>query len=315
MSNNKQRAGLGLAAWIGLLGPMSLHAEPGLTAATTLQKPLGARAIAMGEAYVAADGGVDSMGYNPAGLLSLKRPVLETTYTNGLANDNFSFTGYAHPLPLGTISAGAIYYDAGTIQLNLSDGTNENRKAQQDLVGLMGLSVPLGESLAAGMIAKFYRLELAQEARATGYAADAGLLWHSPLMGLNFGASIQNMGPNVKFEQEGDPLPLTTRFGAAYLLDLKRYGMDLPAFTQFQFTADGVKVKDDKTSAGIGLEMAMALGESGRAALRFGYIFNQDLDSLTLGMGFKESRFFFDYALGIKSEINNVHNFSLGILF
>lgn len=273
--------------------------------------------MAMAEAFSAVDGGVESMGYNPAGIVGA-RPVLETLYTHGAIDDHFSFTGYAHPLPFGTLCAGLAYYDAGTVRISLSDGTNESRKAQQDLVALAGASVPLGLGFSAGGLVKSYRLELAQAARATGYAADGGVIWHSPVAGLNFGASLQNLGPNVKYEQEGDPLPATARYGLAYELKLERFGLlkDVPyTINEFLFTADQVKVKDERSSAALGLEMGMPLGQGGHGAVRFGYVFNRDLDSFSFGLGFREGRFIFDYALGVKRAFNNLHHFSVGVYF
>lgn len=301
-----------------LARPGSLGAEGGTTAAQTLRRPLGARAIALGEAYAAADGGVDSLGYNPAGTASAKKPALESSYTHGIIDDKFSFTGYLHPAPFGTISAGLLYYDAGSIHLSLSNGTNETRKAQQDLAALFGLAVPLPGGLSAGILAKAYRFELAEEARATGFAADAGLIWHTPLSGLNLGASLQHLGPDVKFEQEGDPLPLTTRFGAAYRIggedDQVKTG-EASRFTQFLVTADMVKVRQERLAASAGLEMSMPLGSAGRAALRGGYLVNRDLDALSVGVGLREGRFSFDYAVSVKRQVQNAHHVTLGYHF
>lgn len=310
---------LAACALLAALGrPAALWAEAGTTGAQTLRRPLGSRAIALGEAYAAADGGVDSLGYNPAGTAASGRPVLESSYTHGIVDDKFSFTGYLHPVPIGVVSAGLLYYDAGSIHLNLSNGTNETRKAQQDLAALAGLAVRLPAGLSAGVSAKAFRFELAEEARATGFAADAGLLWHTPLPGLNLGASFQNLGPDVKFEQEGDPLPLTTRFGAAYRIGREDAAVETGSasrFTQFLATADAVKVRDERLSGGAGLEMSMPLGPAGRAALRGGYLFNRDLDAFAFGVGLREGRFSFDYAVSVKRAVRNAHNVTLGLLF
>lgn len=313
------RAALLAALLLTAAPAQDARSEAGRSAANTLTVPLGSRATAMGDSYVAVDGSVDSLGYNPAGLSRIKRPVLETTYTHGIIDDHFSFTGYAHPMSFGVLSAGALYYDAGTINLNLSNGTTGRRKAQQDMVGLLNASVPLPMGFSAGATGKFYRFELAEEAKASGAAIDLGVLWHSPVKGLNLGAAIQNMGPDVKFEQEGDPLPMTERFGAAYLLDFEKAGGSndptRTGFTKFLFTADGIKPRDGQLYAGLGLELDMPLGGATQAALRFGYLFNRDIDSVTAGIGFREKRFVFDYALGVKRAISNVHSFSVGVQF
>ena len=297
-----------------------LHAEPGLTGAGTLQRPLSARAVGMAEAFAAVDGGLDSLGYNPAGLARLARPELETTYLHGMANDDFGFLGYAHPLPGATITGGLVYYNGGSIDLNPSGGTPQTVTAEQDMVGLLSLGVALGWGLCAGATGKFYRLELAEQARASGFAGDLGALWHTPLKGLNLGASLQNLGPDVKFEQAADPLPVTTRFGAAYAFDLTGYRYFKEGgygFSRFLLTADAVKVRDDSTwLPATGLEMGMSFGEQGSGALRFGYMFGQDLANFTFGVGIREGRWRLDYALGLmRADIRPTNQFSLGVGF
>ena len=295
-----------------------LQAEAGRTGATTLQRPFWARPVGLGEAFVAVDGGVDSMGYNPAGATRITRPELESSYVHGIANDNFGVLGYAHPFHLATVTGGFAYYNAGDIAINLSDGTQRTRTAQQDMVGLVGLGLPLGWGFCVGGTAKFFRLELAEEARASGYAADLGALWHSPIKGLNLGAALQNLGPDVKFESEGDPLPLTARFGAAYDFSLANLGWFQEGgygFSRFLVTADAVKVRDEKDFLpAAGLEMGMGLGEQGYGALRFGYMFSRELNYLTFGVGLRQGRWQLDYGLGVmRNDIANTQHLTLGV--
>jgi hypothetical protein len=147
---------------------------------------------------------------------------------------------------------------------------------------------------------------------------DAGAHWATPARGLAFGAAIQNAGPNVKFEQEGDPLPLTFRGGAAYTLDLRSAGGLKDAavtFDRFLFTAEAIQVRNEKLAAATGIEMHMPFGSESFGALRFGYLFNRSVDAFSMGIGFKEGRFLLDYALGVKKEVTNTHHFSIGVLF
>ncbi len=303
-----------------LLAPLPLRAESGLTSAQTLQRPIGARPIGMGEAFTAVEGGVASLGYNPGGLARLERPQFETTYTRGVIEDHFSFLGYAHPTDYGVVTAGFMYYDAGSIGLNLSDGTRRTVKAQQDLVGMGGFSLKLAHSLAAGATVKVFRFELAEQARAGGLAADLGALWRTPLPGLSLGASLLNAGPDVRFEHAGDPLPLSARAGAAYRFSLSdtRWAREAGyGFSDFQLTLDGVKTREQNAALSTGFEMGMPLGlaDQGAGAIRFGYLFGRDLDSLTIGFGLRQGRVVFDYALGVLKKVGNAHHLSIGYHF
>lgn len=293
-----------------------LAAEAGaqaLTGATTLRRPLHARGIGMGDAFTAVEGGLSSIGYNPAAAARLTQPELKSSYTHGIIDDKFTLLTYAHPLASVVVTAGLAYYDAGTIHLERSDGTRESLKAQQDFVGLFGLSAPLTESLSVGGQVKAMRLELAGS-RASAGAADAGLLWRTPLPGLALGAAALNMGPDVEFESEGDPLPLTLRGGAAYTLHGPAESTF--AFSRFTLSADAVKVRDEELKPSAGMEMAMSVTEFGTALVRSGYIFDEAAGGFTAGIGLNEGRFSLDYGIGVNNGgVSHVHHVTFGISF
>jgi len=309
-----------LAALLLLAAAPELRAEPGRTAATTLQMTMSARALGMGEAFCAVMGGLDSLNYNPAGITVIPRPELSTSYASGIAGDGYGALGYAHPLSAATLAGELLYYSAGDVNLSYSDGTQRKVTAQRDMLGMVSVGVPLGWGLSAGGTGKFFRLELAEEARTTGYAADLGALWQTPLKGLDVGASVRNMGPDVKFEQDGDPLPLALRLGAAYSFDLARRGFFKEGgygISRLLVAADGVKVRDeDGWKPTAGLEIGMGLGEQTFGALRFGYMFSLDTGYLTFGVGLRQGRWVFDYALAaMRGDVSNTHHFTLGVKF
>ncbi len=295
--------------------PARAAAEAGTTGAATLARPLGARPLAMGQAFCAVEGGADSLGYNPAGAAYLNRSLLQTQYSHGIVDDSFGFGAYARPFSFGAAWADALYYDAGAIHLNLSDGTNTSVEAEQDFAGGAGAALKLPLGFSVGAAGKAYRLRLAQQATAQGFAADLGAQWRSPLDGLTLGASMRNVGPDVKFERDSDPLPLEARVGAAYALQLADPGSLGAQLSRLTLTADGVRPRGDKAWAGVGAELAASFGAAGAVALRAGYVFNSLLDSVTLGVGAREGRFFLDYALGDQRAFSTAHHFVFGVLF
>ncbi len=309
-----------LAGIIGALlaAPLSASAEIGRTAGSTLRRPIGARPIAMGEAYTAVSGGVHSMGYNPAGLAEIAHPTVETSYTSGILDDTFGFLGYAHPVSRFVLYFGLIYYDAGMITFSYADGSTERRKAQVDSGFLAGFALRLSDSLSVGATAKGYRFELAQEASAEGLAADGGVRWKTPLSGLSLGGAVRNLGTDVTLGSEGGPLPLELRTGAAFLLDSSgfKWMQDTDfSYSRFLFTTDVVKVRKENTVFQSGIEMAAGYSAERSMAVRLGYLFNRELESYTLGVGLRQRGFLLDYAFGVKSVIRNVHHLSLGIHF
>lgn len=286
--------------------------------AAVLRLPLSARAAALGGGTSALAAGLDSFGVNPAGVAGGERPELLTSYFTGAADDSFGFFGYAHPTKLGTPMAGLSYYDAGNLAVVNLDGTTQNVTAERDYVASLGWALPLGSGLSVGAIGKGYKLTLAQSASASGFAADFGARWKTPLRGLSLGAALLNAGPDVKFEQSGDPLPRTARGGAAWTF-VDNTGSDFA--TEYSgiavtLTADAVSVRDEGITAEAGGEAAVSIGKKTIVSLRLGNQFNSASDGgLSFGVGLVEGRFRGDYALTSRGALGNVQDFSIGVRF
>lgn len=287
----------------------------------TLRRSLSTRSAAMADAYSPVAGGLSSLSSNPAGLSAARRPQLDTTFTSGVLDDSFGFIGWAQPLPLGTLAAGLSYYDAGKVDLRYTGGRIETRTAQRDMVGHLAWGLPLPGGLSVGATGKFYRFELAQEAKASGFAGDAGAQWKTPIKGLTFGAALQNAGPGVKFEVDRDPLPLTTRGGASWswrsrpAASSKEESLSSVTGTRFLASAEAVKARDEALIGALGSELAMDFGATTSIALRAGWRLNSDYARLTVGVGMSEGRWSLDYAMAEKRSLGQTHYAGLGVRF
>lgn len=309
--------GAALLAVLLALAPAAFAASAS-NGAAVLRLPLSARAASLGGGISAMAGGLDSFGVNPAGVAGGDRPELLTSYFTGAADDSFGFFGYAHPTKLGTPMAALSYYDAGNLAVVNLDGTTENVTAERDYVGSLGWALPLGGGLSVGAVGKGYKFTLAQSASASGFAADVGARWRTPVKGLSLGAALQNLGPDVKFEQSGDPLPRTARGGAAWT-----YVNSTPSDFATEYsgiavtiTADAVSVRDEGITAEAGGEAAVSIGRLTVVSLRLGNQFNSASDGgLSFGVGVVEGRFRGDYALTSRGALGNVQDFSIGVRF
>jgi len=308
---------LSTSFFLSLLIAANSFAEVGRTSAVSLTKAVAGRPSGLGEAYAGVAGDVDSISFNPAGVATLEDPALSATYLRGVADDNFGLITYGHPVAIGSFFIGGSYFDAGTIDLNLSDGTTGARHAERDTMGLIGFAVGRNGPLAAGISAKGIRLDLAEEAQATGYAADGGVLWRTPIDGLKVGAAFQNLGSGIKFEEEADPLPETTRVGIAYDLDLQRMKVFRVFPYKFLLAVDGVKQRDEKAGVNTGFEAKRRLtiaDSSGYAALRAGY--RSAVKALAFGVGFRVDNFLLDYGINLyKDDLSDYHRFTVSYLF
>jgi hypothetical protein len=286
--------------------------------AEVLRLPMSARAAAMGGALTADGGGLDSLGFNPAGVASAKSPELMISVMNGLVEDNFGSLGYAHPPKYGVAYAGMAYYDAGPVTIFNLDGSQQTVVAERDYVGMAGWAMPLGGGLSVGATGKAYKLTLAQSASAAGFAGDAGARWATPLKGFSLGAAVQNMGPNVKFEAASDPLPLTMRGGAEWTLELHpspEAGMFYTG-TRMTLIADAIQVRNEALAAAAGGEFSVDIGVLTTITVRIGNLFDSQSDGgLSFGLGLREGRFTGDYALNARGALGNAQTISLGVHF
>ena len=285
--------------------------------AAVLRLPLDADVAAMGGAFTALPRGLSSIGVNPAGVSGAPAPELETSFHSGVLSDEYGFLGYAHPLKYGVPYAGVAYYNSGSIPLSFSNGTQSSVIAEEDYVGMVGWSMPLGGGLSAGATARAFRFTLAQQATATGFAGDAGLQWKTPLKGLELGAAVLNAGPGLKYESATDPLPLTTRAGAAYTAEWRPDFMLTSYYTSLRFTTtvDGVQTRGETAYPAAGGEFAIDIG-SATISLRAGWDFDpQAASGLSYGVGVREGPFTLSYAQAAAGELGNVQYGSLGIRF
>jgi len=291
----------------------------GETAATTLTRGGGAHAIGVGEAFVSVSGNIQTLAYNPAGMATLLNSELSASYTSGLVEDDLGTFSYGHRMPFGTLYLGGIYYDAGTIDLNLSNGFQGSRTAQQDLVGLLGFALGREFPFSLGVTGKAYRLELAEVVKETGYAFDSGFLWRTPLTGVNLGASIQNVGSDVKFETQSDPIPQTVRAGGSFGWNFGQYRIFEGMPFRIRLLTDGVKIKEEDWATHSGIEIIKDFTTDryvGNASFRFGYV--SDLQALNFGAGFRFAAISLDYALTIfdsNEADDNTHRFTLSYAF
>jgi hypothetical protein len=129
---------------------------------------------------------------------------------------------------------------------------------------------------------------------------------------------VQNVGPDVKFEQSGDPLPLTARGGAAWTLEVRPSGESHVFYTatRMTLTADAIQVRNETFAAAAGGEFSIDVGSATTVAVRVGNLFDSASDGgLSFGIGLREGRFTGDYALVSRGALGNVQNISLGVRF
>ena len=141
------------------------------------------------------------------------------------------------------------------------------------------------------------------------WAVDAGWQYKMPVKGLGLGFAVQNIGPKMKFMDEGSALPLTARAGIGYaVLDNILLSFDVNR-----------QINEKKTIFCFGSEYAVF----NSFFMRAGYLKSavsgdnslMDSDGFKTGFGLKFSGFNLDYAITPFGNIGKAHNISFGAKF
>ncbi len=257
-----------------------------------------ARAVGLGGAYTALATDSNALLYNPAGLARVdnyEATFMHNEYVQGLSQE---YVGFASKQGWGLSMN---YLDFGSINrttLSQPGGTGSTF-GLNDFALSGGYGRALTPSLSLGGGAKLIR-ETIDTTQANGVAFDAGALYSVEQMkGLTFGASILNMGPNVKFASHSERLPMLWRLGTAYAF---------PAFKMDNtFALDVTRETADKVRMGFGLESVY----DKMIAFRLGFTTRNDAGvGITAGVGWIWKTLSIDYAiaplgtLGISNRVS-----------
>lgn len=285
---------------------LSAFAFADTSGAAFLQIGDGARPLALGGAYTAGSGSVDSLYYNPAGLATLDDKELSVTHSDWLEGMSFDVASYGQSTAYGTLALSALRLG----------GTQEGRDANRQLTGdfstddlafLLSYSRSIGSMIGVGTNLKYLRSTIGTD-KASTYAVDFGAIAHRPGQRLSLGASVLNIGSGLQFINQTDHLPLTLAVGAAY-----------QPINPLQLTLDFKHQPYDQFSE------LDAGGEYwiGPVALRAGYAAPVEGTETTLdameyfrgGIGVKISRYRADYTLAPFGDLGLTQRFTLSVTF
>ncbi len=195
----------------------------------------GARPTAMGAAFSSIADDATAPFYNPAGLGFqdvTQISLMHANWLTGLYPDMYyEYFGVSHPVTgLGSIGANIIYLTTGETQATDQHGIPLARFRTFDLSAGVSYGVRLREELSVGVGVKFiysylapgwliaYMYDEPGGGAGTSWGADVGVLYKTPVRGLQLASALQNFGPDMRYLQGGDtdPLPRTLRAGFSY---------------------------------------------------------------------------------------------------
>ncbi len=291
------------ASWLLLLTALAVaapraRADGGADALEFLILDGHSRPTALGGAYSALAADASALRYNPAGLARVRSDEASVTH-------NQYIQGVTHQQVSVAVRQGFgvefNYLDFGKIArttLSRPDGTGE-RTGLNDTSLAAGYGTAYGP-LALGGALKYFR-ESIDTLAVSGYAADLGALYTPERVPrLNLGASLLNVGPEVRYQSLKQKLPTTLRLGAAYAFDAGANGNTV--------TAEITKQRTDAPLLSLGGETVFARS----VAFRLGYTMRNNTGlGLTGGVGWMWERLIIGYAFSPYGDLGLAHRLTL----
>ncbi len=315
---------LALLLLVGLSNTARAQSEAG--GQSTLIAP-DARADGMGRAFTAIANDANAIWWNVGGMAFARGHDVTLMYiplVPDLSDDvNYSNISYVqHSDGLGGIGFSIAYLSYGKSQATDVDGNPTGEFTSYELVPAIAYGTDLGQNLGLGIALKLIRVDLApanvtldgKAGSGTTFAADFGALFKVPKWKSSFGATLNNIGPNISYidVDQSDPLGRNVRIGAAYSpieTDVHRV---IFAADATRFLLPGRTLAVDVWDVGGEYTFNQLM------SLRAGYISDPvgTITSYTLGFGIAYKGFSFDYANVPQSEfLERVNRYSVGYRF
>jgi len=205
-----------------IMGSVSpVRASSGTEGASFLDIPVGAGPAALGAAYTALATDAYAPTWNPAGLGFVNDNEISGQHLSYLESMDYEYLSFVHPFDQshedGThrgIGFSAQYLASGDIP---GTDINGNPTGTFDShYGAYNLSYgqTLGQKLSLGVTGKWVNAQI-DDVSANAFAMDLGSLYKMNDK-LTLAGTLTNIGNNLTFLSEGDPLPMAFHAGAAY---------------------------------------------------------------------------------------------------
>ncbi|HON78514.1 MAG TPA: PorV/PorQ family protein [Spirochaetota bacterium] len=257
----------------------------GTSGADFLEIGVGSRPLGMGEAFTGVTEDINSIYYNPAGLGTMRYPVLSVMHQELILDSRFENISAAFPVYNGFMGISSSLFWVPPFEKIDIDGNEVGTVYFYNMSNVLAYGISLGFMEIGGSLKYIYqRIDTLQ---LHSFAFDIGLMkrlymyspFDAPVRNFSIGLSIQNVGTKAK----EDPLPRLVRLGASYKLT-KWFAFNVDMIENLISSSDAYDFTygfDESFRINTGVEFTYL----DLLALRAGYRFN-DAGTYSFGMGF-----------------------------
>ena len=312
----------------------------GTTAAPFLTISQGARATAMGSAFVAVADDPSAIFWNPAGIAKIPGGSAAFDHTKWIADINYNYLAASYNLgnygSIGVSFLSSAIEDMAVRTMESPEGTGETFSVT-DATFSVCYALNLTDNFAIGFNPKFVMQKIWRTS-ATAFALDMGVLYRTPFDGIILAMSISNFGTKLKLDGNSalvlyDPNPNSTGNNGqipAYLqtdeweLPLNfRVGLSYQPFKndlhQMTIAADAMHPSNDYESVNVGAEYGFRDSFFIRGGYKSLFLVDSE-ESFTLGAGIKQTFFGnvaikIDYSYGDFGRLKDYQKITVGVDF
>jgi len=277
-------------------------ATPGTSGAQFLNVPVFARTAAIGDAYTgyADDAGV--LDFNPAGLGNIYINEVWLSYLSYFDDTNLQSFYAAFPYRDFVIGVAGKYHSTQDTERDIS-GAEKGNFSDTDMMIMPAFAYRITPDLAVGASIKGISQQLKDE-KSGDVASDIGVYYRFLLQRVSVGASILNIGRDVRFDSESDPLPLALRVGGSW---------DVVA--RMTLILDIVQPNDGSMRQCLGCEYRVSEPLALRAGWKVDNRKFSDYTGFTCGFGLRYEQYCLDYAFVPHSDLGISHYITMGMKF
>ena len=310
------------------------------TAASFLDIGIGARSLSMGGAFVAIADDPTALYWNPAGIVSIERPMAHFYHSPWIADVQFNHSAVV--VPLDRSSSFGFFITSVTMDemqvrtVKSPQGTGEYFSVSN--VALAGsYARRLTDRFSFGVNMKFIQ-EKIWHMNAGGLAVDLGSLFITKNSGLRIGMSVSNFGGKISmdgYDTEVDYDIDETMYGNNDKIDASLNSMDWPLPLVFRagvskdvvqsdihkltLAADAIHPNNNVEYINLGFEYILRNMISIRGGQAF-YGMDKSKQGLTFGVGLnyqipRGPIINFDYVYRDIGVFDNIPGYSLNIIF
>lgn len=292
---------LTLALVATALVPAAALAATGETGFAFLKLGVGARAMGMGSAYVAVADDPTALYWNPAGLAAVTKTQVTAMHNEWIQDFRQEFVAVGAKAGPGSLGVGFSGFYADELERRDDTGVLLGHFGFNDIAVTGAYGMRVAKGLDAGLALRYVR-EMIDAVDAIALTGDVGARYGVSDTGVSFGAAVQNVGGDAKFDSEEFPLPTTFRLGAAFTRPIAKWNGSGTLSAEYR------QARADDGRFHLGGELVYRQLLALRAGAKFGY----DDEDFSFGLGLKKDWFGFDYALvPLSSDLGTTHFISV----